>query len=68
MLPDPNGWPISVSDVRPGREHDATCAKAAAGLVDALEQVACKDMVTLTDLGYEGSSMLTALPADLASL
>jgi hypothetical protein len=53
-LSDPTGWPIWVSGVRPGREHDTTCAKAAAGLMPALEQAASEDMPTLTDLGYEG--------------
>jgi hypothetical protein len=54
VLSDPTGWPIWVSGVRPGREHDTTCAKAAAGLMPALEQAAAEDMPTLTDLGYEG--------------
>ena len=54
MLSDPTGWPVWVSGVRPGREHDTTCAKAAAGLIPALEQAAAENMPTLTDLGYEG--------------
>jgi hypothetical protein len=54
VLSDPTGWPIWVSDVRPGREHDVTCAKAAAGLMPALEQTAAEGVATLTDLGYEG--------------
>jgi hypothetical protein len=54
VLSDPDGWPLWVSDVRPGREHDVTCARIAPGLVAALEQAAAEDMVTLTDLGYEG--------------
>jgi hypothetical protein len=24
----PDGWPLWTSDVRPGREHDTTCARA----------------------------------------
>jgi hypothetical protein len=24
----PGGWPLWTSDVRPGREHDTTCARA----------------------------------------
>ncbi|OLE27297.1 MAG: hypothetical protein AUG49_05750 [Catenulispora sp. 13_1_20CM_3_70_7] len=54
VLSDPSGWPIWVSDVRPGRDHDTTCARAAAGLMPALEQAAAEDMPTLTDPGYEG--------------
>lgn len=53
VLSDPSGWPTWVSGVRPGREHDTTCAKAA-GLMPALEQAAAEGMPTLTDLGYEG--------------
>jgi hypothetical protein len=41
VLSYPDGFPSRVSDVRPGREHDTTCAKNAPGLLDAL-----------TDLGY----------------
>ncbi|MDQ0933301.1 hypothetical protein QFZ49_003241 [Streptomyces turgidiscabies] len=40
--------------VRPGREHDTTCAKAAAGLMVALERAAAEGMPTLIDLGHEG--------------
>jgi hypothetical protein len=44
-----------TSDVRPGREHDTTCAKAATcGESRLLEQAAAADdLLTLTDLGYE---------------
>lgn len=51
---DPTSFPIWVSGVRPGREHDTTCAKATAGLMPALGQAAAEGVVTLTDLGYEG--------------
>ena len=54
VLSDTDGWPIWVSGVRPGREHDVTCLKGAAGLMPALEQVAAEGMPALTDLGYEG--------------
>jgi DDE superfamily endonuclease len=53
VLSDPTGFPIWVSGVRPGREHDTTCAKAAPGLLCAL--AACESeghVPTLTDLGY----------------
>jgi hypothetical protein len=53
VLSDPTGFPIRVSDVRPGREHDTTCARSAPGLLAAL--AACEDedrIPTLTDLGY----------------
>lgn len=35
----PDGWPIWVSPIRPGREHDTTCARAH-GLVEALNRLA----------------------------
>ncbi|MEZ0115480.1 hypothetical protein ABH920_009519 [Catenulispora sp. EB89] len=54
VLSGPARWPIWVSDVRPGREHDTTCAKVAAGLMAAIEQAAAADMPALADLGYEG--------------
>jgi len=39
--------------VRPGREHDTTCAKKAAGLLPALECLETEHAIpTLTDLGY----------------
>jgi DDE superfamily endonuclease len=49
----PCGFPIWVSDVRPGREHDTTCAKAAEGLLPALKVLDIEERIpTLTDLGY----------------
>jgi hypothetical protein len=49
----PDGFPIWVSDVRPGREHDVTCAKAADALIPALQALEAETgIATLTDLGY----------------
>ncbi|MFD8529683.1 transposase family protein [Streptosporangium canum] len=57
VLSDPEGWPLWTSPVRPGREHDTICAKAADGLLAMLEQVATEQgLLTLTDLGYENLS------------
>jgi hypothetical protein len=57
VLSDPEGWPLWTSPVRPGREHDTTCAKAADGLLAILEQTATEQgLLTLTDLGYENLS------------
>jgi hypothetical protein len=39
VIAAPDGWPIWVSPVRPGREHDTTCARAH-GLVEALNRLA----------------------------
>ena len=57
VLSYPDGFPGWVSEVRPGREHDTTCAKNAPGLLGAL--AVCESeygMPTLTDLGYQNLS------------
>lgn len=54
VLSDRDGWPVWVSPVRPGREHDTTCARKATALMPALAQAATEGIPTLTDLGYEG--------------
>jgi hypothetical protein len=55
VIAAPDGWPIWVSPVRPGREHDTTCARAH-GLVEALNRLAVAlGIPTLTDLGYENA-------------
>ncbi|MGW2936163.1 HARBI1 family protein [Streptomyces sp. NPDC001156] len=55
VISAPDGWPLWVSPVRPGREHDTTCARAH-GLVDALNRLAATlGIPTLTDLGYENA-------------
>ena len=56
VLSGPDGWPLWTSGVRPGREHDTTCAKADPRLLPALEAADAAGMPTLTDLGYEGLS------------
>lgn len=53
VLSHPDGFPAWVSDVRPGREHDTTCAKNATDLLPALEFYDAEYHIpTLTDLGY----------------
>lgn len=53
VLSTPEGWPLWTSDVRPGREHDTTCARAAEDLLPALEKLAGEhSTLTLADLGY----------------
>jgi len=54
VLSGPDGWPLWTSGVRPGREHDTTCAKAADGLLETLANADAAGIPTLTDLGYEG--------------
>ncbi|ONH28042.1 transposase family protein [Pseudofrankia asymbiotica] len=48
-----DGWPLWISDVRPGREHDSTALKASGALAILAEWTADLHEV-LFDLGYEG--------------
>lgn len=51
VISTPDGWPIWVSPVRPGREHDTTCP-GHHGLIDALNTLATELSVpTRVDLG-----------------
>ncbi len=52
----PDGWPLWVSDVRPGREHDLTCARTHPGLLDALNAFTDPERVVPADLGYLGEA------------
>jgi hypothetical protein len=52
----PDGWPLWTSPVRPGREHDTTCARAHADLLPALDAWTDEQRVALADLGYEGEN------------
>lgn len=55
VISTPDGWPLWVSAVRPGREHDTTCARHH-GLIDALNHLADQlGTLTLVDLGYENA-------------
>jgi DDE superfamily endonuclease len=55
VISTPDGWPIRVSPVRPGREHDTTCARHH-GLTEALNRLATQlGILTLVDLGHENA-------------
>lgn len=55
VISAPDGWPLWVSPVRPGREHDTPCARTH-GLIAALNRLAdTLDIPTLTDLGYQNA-------------
>lgn len=58
----PDGWPLWTSTVRPGREHDLTCARTHAGLLDALTDWADVEHVALADLGYLGEDTRLVCP------
>jgi hypothetical protein len=58
----PGGWPLWTSDVRPGREHNTTCARAHPDLLPALEAWTDLDHAALADLGYEGENQRLTCP------
>jgi len=66
VIAAPDGHPIWCSEVRPGREHDITCARAI-GLPEALDEMwnceadTCCPVrrSTLADLGYEAEAAFT---------
>ncbi|MFF4774422.1 transposase family protein [Microtetraspora fusca] len=60
VISAPDGWPLWVSDVRPGREHDMTCARRH-GVITALAAVRA-GLPALADLGYEGAADVVRVP------
>ena len=58
----PDGWPLWTSPVRPGREHDVTCARAHPDLLPALDTWTDERRVALADLGYEGENNRLVCP------
>lgn len=56
VISAPDGFPMWVSEVRPGREHDSTCAIAAgldSWLADLNAAGETHRLLVLVDLGYE---------------
>jgi hypothetical protein len=60
VISAPDGWPLWTSDVRPGREHDMTCARTH-GVIEALAEVR-EYLAGLADLGYEGAADIVRVP------
>ena len=58
----PDGWPLWVSDVRPGREHDTTAARADPDLLEKIRTWVDDGQLGLADLGYEGEADLLRIP------
>lgn len=58
----PDGWPLWTSPVRPGREHDTTCARAHDRLLDTLLAWTDDTHAVLADLGYEGENTRLTCP------
>jgi hypothetical protein len=62
VITAPDGWPLWTSDVRPGREHDTTCARTHPELLPALDVWIDSDHAALGDLGYEGENQRLTCP------
>lgn len=58
----PDGWPLWTSNVRPGREHDTTAARADPDLLQAIRDWVADGALALADLGYEGEPATFKLP------
>ena len=59
----PDGWPLWTSDVRPGREHDITAARADPDLLARIADWINEDGAhALSDLGYEGEPETFTIP------
>jgi DDE superfamily endonuclease len=58
----PDGWPLWTSDVRPGREHDTTAARADPDLLAQITAWVDDGQHSLADLGYEGEADLLTIP------
>lgn len=61
VLSAPDGFPLWTSPVRPGREHDMTCARTH-GLLTTLDAAAADGLVPIADTGYEGAPSSFRLP------
>ncbi len=62
VISAPDGWPLWTSEVRPGREHDTTCARTHPEILPALTAWTSDDLTALGDLGYEGEDPLIRIP------
>jgi hypothetical protein len=58
----PDGWPLWTSEVRPGREHDTTAARADPDLLARLADWVSDGQLSLADLGYEGEPEIFPIP------
>lgn len=58
----PDGWPLWTSDVRPGREHDTTAARADPELLAVIAAWVGDGRPGLADLGYEGEPSIFTVP------
>ncbi|MBB5871966.1 hypothetical protein F4553_005345 [Allocatelliglobosispora scoriae] len=62
VISSPDGWPLWTSDVRPGREHDTTCARAHPQILPDRAEWTGEGLHALADLGYEGEAAIFTVP------
>lgn len=62
VLAAPDGWPLWISPVRPGREHDTTALRAHPDALPLLAEWSDEDHAVLADLGYEGERAALTTP------
>lgn len=58
----PDGCPLWTSQVRPGREHDTTAARADPDLLARIAEWVSDGQLSLADLGYEGEPEIFTIP------
>ncbi len=58
----PDGWPLWTSDVRLGREHDTSAARADPDLLARITDWISDGGPRLADLGYEGEPETFTIP------
>ncbi|HSV66011.1 MAG TPA: transposase family protein [Mycobacteriales bacterium] len=63
VVPAPDGWPLWTSDVRPGREHDMTTARADPDLLTRIDQRAADGQLTPADPGHEDEPATFTTPS-----
>ena len=62
VVSTPDGWPLWTSDVRPGREHDMTAARADPDLLRLIAEWVSDGQASLADLGYQGEPEIFTVP------
>ena len=58
VITAPDGWPLSTSPVRPGREHDTTAPREHTEILPLLTTWTAEQLRVLGDLGYEGEATI----------
>ena len=63
VLADPTGFPLWVSDIRPGSTHDLTAAHQM--VLPALYPHAARRLAVLADNGYTGAGIGVRFPSTI---